>query len=179
MRFLKTTIFPNDLEPTEFQPYFRSYIELAGDTDALESLEQQIEEFNDLLQSIDNDTALTVHPPYQWNIKQVVGHIIDVEKVFGGRAHRIACGENQALPGFDQDLFVANSDYDHVSLNDLAAEFESTRKSNFLMFARWTDEMWARSGNCDGKNISVRAIACLLVGHVNHHLIIVRKRLGM
>lgn len=175
---MSQNVFANQLEPTEFQPYFKNYIELAGDAEAVQSLESQLADLQDVFGGLAEEVAMTVHSPYSWNLKQVLGHLIDVEKIFGCRVLRIAAGENQSLPGFDQDVFVENTSYDHVSIDELLAEFEATRRSNLFMIRRWTPEMLQRSGICDGKSISVKAIICLLVGHVNHHLNIVKKRLS-
>lgn len=166
-----------EIESSEYQPYFQTYLDLVDEGSVFAQMNSQIEELRDLLGGLDRETCETVHQPYQWTLKQVVGHIIDVEKIFGCRAHRIACRENIPLPGFDQDVFAANCEYGHVDMNSLLDEFENLRMSNLLFFNRMTEEMWQQSGTCDEKEISVRAIACLLVGHVNHHSKILRKRL--
>ncbi len=176
---MKATLTPTQLNPGEYQPYFQTYIDLAGETNVLDSMKSQLVEIKTVFSDLDNDVAQTVHAPYQWNLKQVLGHLIDGEKIFGCRAHRIACQECQPLPGFDQDIFVTNTSYEHVPIQILVSEFELIRESNRMMFERWTETMWQQVGKCDGKTISVRAIACLLIGHVNHHLSIVRRRLGI
>lgn len=175
---MSQALYINQLDPSEFQPYFKPYIDLAGDGDVVQALETQPNQLRQVLGGKDNDIAMTIHSPYTWNLKQVVGHLIDGEKIFGCRALRIACAENLPLPGFDQDVFVTNTSYDHVALDDLLSEFEANRSSNLLMVKRWTPEMLQQSGICDGKSISVKAIVCLMVGHVNHHLNIVKQRLN-
>ena len=175
---MQELITAKSLSDTEYQPYFQTYINLVGDGDVRQLLIEQVTEFKDLYGSVDEPTSQIVHPPYSWTIRQVVGHLIDGEKIFGTRAHKIACNETQPLPGFDQDLFVDNTDYSHVSLTHLVTEFLHIRESNILMFDRFSDAMWQRSGVCDDKDLSVRAIACILVGHVNHHARIVEKRIS-
>ena len=168
----------NQLEPGEYQPYFQPYLDLAGDGDIMGLLAEQTLDVHKAFESLDAETAETVHEPYSWTLKQVIGHLIDEERIFGCRAHRIGSSENQPLPGFDQDLLVANSDYNEVALDSLIEEFVLLRKSNIMLFDRMSADMWRQVGDCDGKKISVRAIAFLLAGHANHHLTIVKKRLG-
>ncbi len=167
----------NSLPADEYQPYFQPYIDLAGSGDIRQILRQQMAAFQELYGQIDEPASQIVHAPYSWTIRQVVGHLIDGEKIFSSRALRIACEDGQPLPGFDQDLFVENSGYNDVTLAKLAEEFISMRQSNCLMFERFSDKMWQQSGSCDGKNISVRAIACVMAGHINHHAAIVAKRI--
>ncbi|MEM9409818.1 MAG: DinB family protein, partial [Planctomycetota bacterium] len=170
-------LYVNDLSRNEYQPYFQTYIDLVDETNIREQLQEQAEKFKEVLSGVSEEVASCLHPPYSWTIKQVVGHLIDGEKIFGVRAHRIACAEGLPLPGFDQNIFVANTDYEPVALSALVQEFIYNRASNQLMLDRWTSGMWTQTGICDGKPISVRAVACLLVGHVNHHLRIIEKRL--
>ena len=171
-------ITAKSLLDTEYQPYFQTYIDLVGDDDVRHLLKKQIPEFENLFGRIDEATSQIVHSPYGWTIRQVVGHLIDGEKIFGTRGHKIACGENQPLAGFDQDLYVSNTEYSGATLADLVSEFILIRESNILMFNRWSDSMWQQSGICDGQKLSVKAIACILVGHLNHHLRIVEKRIN-
>ena len=170
-------LFANQLDPGQYQPYFQTYIDLVQENDVREQLNVQKKQLTDVFENVSEETASTVHPPYGWTLKQVVGHLVDGEKIFGCRAHRIACAENIPLPGFDQDLFVRNTCYDDVKISDLVTEFNFNRSANEKMLDRWTETMWDQVGVCDGKKISVRAIACLMVGHVNHHLSIIKKRL--
>ena len=150
---------------------FRRTIEDAG-------LLTQIDELRNLLGGIDDATANTLHAPYTWSLKQVVGHLIDNEAIFGYRARCFSTGDQTDLPGYEQDDYVANVNYSHVPMGDLLDEFASYRKAFVLMINRMTDEMILHSGVADGKRISVRAIAYLQVGHVNHHFEIMKQRLA-
>ena len=117
-----------------------------------------------------------LHDPYTWTIRQVIGHLIDAERVFAYRALRFAMGDATPLPGFDQDAYVAAADYSQVPLQNLAEEMFMLRQANLGMFLRFSDKGWASSGEADGKSMSVRALAYVMVGHVRHHLRIIEKR---
>ncbi len=169
---------PNQLDVSEYQPYYEPYIGLVTETDILEALKTQLDELTGVLSTLSADLANQIHPPYTWSIKQVIGHCIDNERVFGYRASRFASGDQTELPGYEQDEYVANMDYESCNLEQLLDEFVSLRHSNRLFLERMSNSCWDKTGTCDGKKISVRAIAFLLVGHLRHHLNIIRKRLS-
>ena len=167
-----------DLDPSEYSAYFQQYIDLVGEGSFLELFESQKQKLIRFFDGISDETAKTVHEPYRWSTAQVLGHVIDTEKIFGCRAHRIACGDPTDLPGFDQDLLVDNYDYSQTKLDQLVEEFTGLRTTNQAFFRRLNDQAWSRRGVCDQKQISVRAIAFLLIGHANHHFEILKKRLA-
>lgn len=163
---------------SEFAEYYGTYIARVPDGDIFTLLEAQIDEFAGVLGGVSESQAGVVHKPYSWTIKQVVGHMIDVERVFGYRAHRFACNDVRPILGMEQDDFVANLDYNIPSLTDLTVELKCSRRSNLYFLRRIPQVAWDRTGTADGNVISVRAIAYILVGHVIHHLEIIEKRIA-
>ncbi|MHC5112124.1 MAG: DinB family protein [Planctomycetota bacterium] len=164
---------------TEYAKYYGGYVDRVPNGDILELLEKQIAEFTDVLNAVPEEQAGVLHDPYTWTIKQVVGHMIDVEKVFGYRAHRFACGDLRPILGMEQNDFVDNLDYQMPLLSDMVIEMKCARRSNCHFLKRIPEAAWSQAGTADGNLISVRAIAYILVGHVIHHLEIIRKRLTM
>ncbi len=112
----------------------------------------------------------------KWTIRQIVGHLIDGERVFGYRALCIARGETQDLPGFDQDEYMPNAPYEHVELEDLLSEFRLVRLSNIAMLRTLDETAWTRMGMANGAPVSVRALVYIMVGHVRHHMGVLRER---
>ena len=172
-----TTRMSRQPKVEEYAPYYGQYIDLVSEGDVRVLLEQQIAQFSDVLGAIPEEQANVLHAPYTWTIKQVVGHMIDVEKVFGYRAHRFACNDLRPILGMEQNEFVDNLEYSESFLSDLAVELKCTRRSNSLFFKRIPDTAWNRMGTADGNSMSVRAIAYILVGHITHHLEIIKQRL--
>ena len=165
-------------EEEEYAAYYRQYIELVPEGDVCELLEQQIAEFSKVLGAVQEEQAKVLHEPYTWTITQVVGHMIDVEKVFGYRAHRFACNDLRPILGMDQNEFVDNLEYRESLLREMAVELKCARRSNYLFLKRIPDAAWKRTGAADGNTMSVRAIAYILVGHVTHHLEIIKQRVS-
>lgn len=163
---------------SEHAPFYAGYVALVPETDVMGVLESQAREVDALLRSIPEAQAGVLHPPYTWTIKQVVGHLIDGERIFAYRALRIARGDATPLPGFDENAYARSGEFDRLKLVQLADEFAAVRRSTVLQFRRLPDDAWSRVGTANGSPASVRAIAFIIAGHVRHHVAIIRKRLS-
>jgi len=146
--------------------------------DLLELLENQIGELKGLLKRISEEEAAKLHEPYTWTIKQVAGHLIDSEKLFGWRAHRFGVGDETPVPGMEQNPYVDGMDYTKISLTQLADEWEFARRSNLSFFRRLSNKAWDNVGIASDNPITVRALAYLLVGHIIHHIQVMEKRVA-
>jgi DinB superfamily len=165
-------------ETSEYSPNYGAYVALVPEDDILPALRSELGRTIALLSGIADQDASICHPPYTWTIKQVVGHLIDCERIFGYRALRFARGDTTPLPGFDENAFGQTAGSDHRPLADLAAEFESVRKSHLYLFESLPARAWTLRGTSNDQEISVRAIAYAIVGHERHHTAIVGQRLS-
>jgi hypothetical protein len=162
----------------EYFEYYETYVSKVPDGKCLSMLESQIAELHDLFGSVSEAEASVLHPPYTWTLKQLVGHLIDAERIFADRLHRFSCGETQPQPGMDQDPYVTNHDYETPTLKALVDELAFCRRANRLLVQRLKPTHGDFRGTASGYTFSVRALIWILVGHIQHHLLIVRKRLG-
>ena len=165
-------------DPSEYKDYFATYIDLVTEPDVIGLLQAQVPELRKLLESVAPQELEKLHEPYTWTIKQVLGHLIDTERVFGYRAARFATGDSTPLAGFDQDAFVANMNYTKVPLATLLDELDHLRQGHLAMFSRFDQSCWDHVGHADGKPMSTRAAAYIMAGHIRHHQRIVETRLG-
>ncbi len=163
-------------ETSEYDPYFQGYVELVTESDLLSGLSDQLVEFRRVVDAVPTGQDKVVHAPYGWTIKQVIGHLNDVERVLGYRLFRFSVGDATQLAGFDQDHYTAQTDLSHATLDGLYQEFCHLRRANAAMVARLPGEAFVRMGNADGRSISVRAIIYVLLGHTRHHLRIIERR---
>lgn len=165
-------------QPHEHAPYFSRYIDLVPNRPIAQLFHEQLEAVREFFSEVSEDRASIVDPPYGWTFKQVLGHMLDTERVFGYRASRVAAGDLTSLPGFDENAMVAGLDYEGVTMASLVEELLYLRFSNSYLFDRLTGEQLGRIGLADGKPISARACAYVLIGHIEHHLRILHQRLG-
>ncbi len=125
---------------------------------------------NMLVGSMTDEEAATPHKTGEWSVKQILGHINDTERVFAYRALRIGRGDTTPLAGFDQDQYVAGTDFNARSLQGLLDEFSALRTANLLCFRVLTEAEVDRRGVASENPVSVRALLYVLAGHVMHHI---------
>ena len=164
---------------SEYAPYYESYISLVPEEDIVKAMSRALADSLAFLAQVSESEACVCHPPYTWTIKQVVGHLNDCERIFGYRALRFARGDSTPLPGFDENAYARTAVLDRVPLTELALEFEALRHSHIALFKNLTDIDWNRRGTANqGQEVSVRAIAYIIVGHERHHMAILRRRIA-
>jgi uncharacterized damage-inducible protein DinB len=161
--------------PNEYAPYYEGYVSLV-EGDVLETLERQGAETAALLGRLTEEQGDSRYAPGKWSVKELVGHVIDAERVFAYRALRIARGDRTPLPGFDQDPYVANSNAAGRTLPSLADEFSHVRASTLALLRSLDDAAWSRSGVASDNEVTVRALAHIIAGHETHHIKILRER---
>jgi len=163
----------------EYVPYYDRYISLVTEDDVLALARDQVEEVRRFAAAIPRELEEHRYAPGKWSVREVFGHLIDVERVHAYRAFAIARGETKDLPGFEPDDFAAESGAGAVALRDLVEELVQERLSNVSFLARLSPRAWRRIGTADGKRISVRALAYILPGHIKHHLRLLRELYGV
>jgi hypothetical protein len=163
-------------EATEYASYYGKYISLVPGDDVQTALGKQIEGTLALLRGLSESQGESRYAPGKWSVKEVIGHLIDAERIFAYRALRIARNDQTPLAGFNENNYVAQSDYHSRKLADLADEFEVVRKANLYLLRNLDDNSWTRRGVASDYEVSVRAIAYIIAGHELHHLEIIRSR---
>jgi len=161
----------------EYGSWFSRYVDRVPDGDIITMLGQQGAETEALLARAGDGTHR--YAEGKWSVKQVVGHLTDAERVFAYRLMAIARGEQQSLPGFDENPYVDNAGFDEQSLSDLAEALAVQRRATLLLIRQLSDEAWSRRGVANGNPISVRALAWVTAGHERHHVAILRERYGL
>ena len=109
-------------------------------------------------------------------MNEVIGHIIDSERIFAARALRFARNDATPLPGFEQDDYVRNSKFDVYPVAELASELDSVRRATVFLFKHLEEPAWMRRGIANNAEVSVRALAYIIAGHELHHREMLRTR---
>ena len=164
---------PNE---TEYAPDFQGYVDQVSENDIVHVLRGELDELDVLLGRVAPDKETLAYADGKWSIREIIGHLIDGERVFGYRALCIARGEKQNLPGFDQNDYMLTAPYNHIELEDLLSELRLVRLSNIAMFRSLDEEAWNRVGTANGNEITVRALAFIMGGHVRHHMNVLKER---
>ena len=161
---------------TEYSDDAAGYVALVPENDVLKVLKEQVEIVREIISSIPVEQELFRYAPEKWSIREMVGHLNDGERVFGFRAFTFARGDAAALPGFDENEYVQQSNSEQTQLQNLLAEFIALRQSNMMMLEQLKEEDWERVGVASENPVTVRAIVWIMAGHVRHHLNILTER---
>lgn len=163
-------------QPDEYAPFYAGYVVKASEGDVLQTLTRLKDSTYLFFTGIPTEKENYAYTEGKWTVKQLLNHMIDAERIF---AYRILCflrGDETALPGFDENVYVENTDLSSRSLHDLAAEFKAVREANLFLFSSVTPEQSLFKGIASGKPVSVRALLYITAGHELHHIDILRER---
>jgi hypothetical protein len=117
--------------------------------------------------------------PDKWSIKEVLGHLIDAERVFAYRALRFGRADQTPLAGFDENTYVPAGRFGDRTLANVADEFRAVREATVRLLEGMPDEAFARSGKANDAAITVRALAWIMAGHERHHVGVLKERYGL
>ncbi len=163
-------------DPKEYSEYYHKYVGQVPKGDILDILDRQADLLGRFFAEISEEKSRYRYEKNKWSIKEVVGHLLDVERVFAYRAFRFSRGDRTELSGFDENSYVPNGNYDAHDLTELVEEFYLLRKATVSMFRGFDKKMWGLSGRANGADMSVRAVAWILAGHLIHHMKVIQSR---
>ncbi len=162
--------------PDEYPPFYAGYVAQVPDGDVVEALIGGAEIAAALLHDVSDAAAERAYAPGKWTLKEVLLHCADAERIFAYRALRIGRGDATPLPGWDEQAYAPVSGANGRALDSLMNELESVREASVTLFEGLPEEAWSRSGNANGKPITVRALAWITAGHLLHHLGVIQER---
>ncbi len=166
------------ISENEYAPYYKNYIEPFANNGKgiLKNLTDNQHEFDSFMRKLLKEKHNYAYAEGKWTIKEVIQHIIDTERVFMYRALSFARNGENALSGFDQDVFSMNSFAQERDYYELLNEMATLRISTAQMFHWFHEEALTRIGTASGNPMSVRAIGYLLSGHQMHHFKVIQER---
>ncbi len=163
-------------DASEYLPYYSRYIDLVPDGDLLATLRGQLDDTLGLVRGLAEEHGGHRYAPGKWNIREVMNHVIDTERIFAYRAMRIARGDRTPIEGFDENAYAAAANADARTLAGLADEWWHVRRGNVLFLGSLDADRLTRRGTANGAEVSVRALAWIMAGHERHHVALLRER---
>lgn len=165
----------NRPKPEEFNPYYQNYIDTVDD-DVIDELETQATAFAEFIKAIPSEKETYSYGAGKWTVKELLGHVIDTERIMTYRAVRFSRNDKTPVPGFEEDFYVQNGHFNDRTMESMAEEFNMLRRANLHFFRSLTDEEINRQGIANENTMSVRALLFVIAGHVNHHRRILTER---
>jgi uncharacterized damage-inducible protein DinB len=162
--------------PGEHAEYYSKYTGLVSDGDILEILEAQMRETAAFLRGIPAHLHDHRYAEGKWSVKEVIGHVCDAERIFAYRALRFGRGDTTPLASFDENAYVANARFAEQEFDLLMEDFVAVRRATLTLLRGMNAEEAARRGTASDWEVSVRALAVIMAGHVIHHTHVLRER---
>ncbi|HJM56540.1 MAG TPA: DinB family protein [Planctomycetota bacterium] len=158
----------------EYPEPIQRFIDLVPAGDILRTLHEQGTETAAYLRSLSEDLGWARPADDRWSLRELVGHMLDTERVMVAAALHFGRGHECDMPGLNAQGWVDASEYDDRTLADLCNEFEPLRAANVQMFGCLDTPDWLRTGTVDGAPYTPRGIAWFLAGHTNYHMGVAR-----
>lgn len=160
----------------EYVHFYTTYIEVVDKGNIINTLNAQMHECYTLINTVPAEKAYYAYAPGKWTLKEVIGHMIETERVFCFRTLAISRGEQQPLPNMNQEEYIEGNNYNQRTLANLANEYLAVRVSTLHLLNSMTKEMIEKTGKIGESEISVRALAFIIAGHERHHINILREK---
>lgn len=161
---------------TDFPSYFGGYIAKVSTDSISEAVDKHSAALNEYYTNLPEAKADHAYAPGKWTVKEVLQHVIDAERVFSYRVMCIARKEKTSLPSFDENTYAEHSQATTRSLKDLKEEFTAVRKSTDLLLKSLSEEQLDEMGTSNTKQVTAKAIAYVIFGHLLHHKEILEER---
>ena len=163
-------------QKNEYAAYYDRYISLSVAGHICDILAKQQVATESLLAGLDEEKGNFRYAPDKWSLKEVIGHVIDTERVFNYRALCFARNDPADLPSMDQDDFAGNANFAVRSIEDILQQYLSIRQATLALFRSFDEEIWQRTGMASGNKFSTRAVAYIVAGHELHHVQVIREK---
>lgn len=164
-------------QPGEYAPYAATYVDQTpSDPISLAQFQLNYEALEVFFRSLPAERLDYRYAPGKWNMKELLVHIMDTERIFAYRALRFARKDQQPLAGFEQDDYMPASNANERTLDEIFEEYSAIRRSSMALFRHLQPEQLLYQGEASGHPVSVRALAYMILGHEQHHLKVIKER---
>ncbi len=163
-------------ETNEYPRYYKEYVNNVPEGDIHQILDVQLKQTMDLFKDLSEEQAMFRYAPGKWTIKEVIGHMTDTERIMCYRLLCIARGEQEMLPGYNDDEYVRRGNFNRFSLPELLHYQSLVRQNTIILLSSMDEEALLQRGNANGSEVTARAIAYIIVGHEIHHRTLIKDR---
>jgi len=162
--------------PAENAPYYFGYIDQVDEEQMMVALEKGRDLLDAFYREMPEEKLEYRYEEGKWTPKEVLIHIMDTERIFAYRALRFGRGDETALPGFDQNIYVPPALANERSLGSLLDEYQAVREATISLFDSFTDEDLMREGMASDLPVSPLRLGYVIAGHEYHHIRILKER---
>ena len=159
------------LEVSAPQTYLRNLSDLLAGREPIEVLGQTAFALADIVDRYPAEVLRRRAIEGQWTPNEIIGHLTDIEWVYGYRLRLILCEDEPAILGFRQEAWVASQGHNKRERSELVEIFRTLRGINLSVWRRMSPEDFERSGQHNERGAeSLGAVLQMLAGHDLSHL---------
>jgi hypothetical protein len=148
--------------------YVAALLDTLGDRDPLEVYADTPGKARRLCAALDQAGWSTPPAPAEWSAQQIVGHLLDVDIVYGFRLRLVLTEDNPAYPGYNEKRWSELARPDPVTLLDA---YVALREVNVVLFRSLGPEDLSRRGvHAEQRGEDVRRMIAKIAGHDLAHL---------
>ena len=160
----------------EYADYYHTYVGIVPSGSVVAHLQKQRDDITAFFEGLSEQRLDSRYQPDKWTMKEVLGHVIDSERVFADRAMRFARGDTTPLPGIDQNVLMERAEFQGRALGSMLSELHHLRSANLDLFESFSPEVLLRRGVASEVSFSVRSLVFIIAGHADHHLRVLKER---
>lgn len=149
--------------------YCSYYFDLIQSDDLLVEFEKSKELTLNIFNLISPELENYAYQPNKWTIKEVLRHIIDMERIFAYRAFRFTRFDDTELSGVEENDYIAKVNQTDIKLTDLLEEYLAVRNSTIWIFKNIKTEMLDFKGIANTQTYTARTLGFAIIGHNIHH----------
>ncbi len=151
--------------------YVSALLDLLGDRDPIAVMASTPATVAETVRGLSDEVLRTPEAENKWSVLQVVQHLADSELVYGYRMRLIVAEDQPGIPGYDQDAWATNLQYNNLALLNVMADLTAMRTMNLRWLSALSDEELDQWGmHSERGQESVRHILKLLAAHDLVHL---------
>ncbi|MFM7217658.1 MAG: DinB family protein [Bacteroidota bacterium] len=163
-------------ERSSLPDYYQQYYSRMKGDDLLLALHEQAADIQELAEGLAVERQGYAYAPGKWTLREVVGHLSDTERILAYRALRISRKDSIELPGFNENEYVMNFDFNRFSIDELVREWLTVRVASLSLFENLDEQSLDHMGRANGAAVSPRMLAYFIFAHAEHHLSVIRDR---
>lgn len=164
-------------QESEYAPAFARYVaRVANVEDPLRELMLQRDRVVARLSTLTDEQASFRYAPGKWSIKELINHLADAERVFAYRMLRIGRGDQTPLPGFEENDYARAAQSDRRQFSDVLAEWSAVRAATHALASSLSETDWMHVATTNDAPSSARALLYIVLGHTEHHLVVLADR---
>ena len=166
------------VKDADYSEFYQTYTKkVPQDIDVLDYMDEDLRSSTtNFIKSLSADQLKYRYNSGKWSLSEVLGHIIDCERIFAYRSLSFVRKDKMPLPGFEENDYAIASNYNDMDSEAILRLYQSNRSSSIALFRSYSEEMWDRVGVANGEEMIALAIPYINAGHEIHHISVIKER---